>query len=130
MRQHQYSVSQVLVVVSLVISTATSLRSAGRALAVIQECAGVVPESPSWSSTRLGLLRVGYYKLTRAKEQGAEWGWIVDHGVQMGQEKCRLIVGIRLSALPGAGAYLTPRAVEPIASCPVTQSNGEIVYQQ
>lgn len=130
MRQHQYSVLQVLVVVSLVISTATSLRSAGRALAVIQECAGGVPESPSWSSTRLWLLRVGYYKLTRAKEQGEDWGWIVDHVVQVGQEKCLLIVGIRLSALPVAGAYLTHRDVEPIALCPVTQSNGELVYQQ
>lgn len=130
MRQHQYSVLQVLVVVSLVISTATSLRSAGRALAVIQECAGGVPESPSWSSTRLWLLRVGYYKLTRAKEQGEDWVWIVDHVVQVGQEKCLLIVGIRLSALPVAGAYLTHRDVEPIALCPVTQSNGEIVYQQ
>ncbi len=130
MRQHQYSVAQVLVVVSLVISAATSLRSAGRALAVIQECAGVVPESPSWSSTRLWLLRVGYYKLTRPKEQAEDWVWIVDHVGQMGDAKCLLIVGIRLSAVAAAGAYLAHRDVEPIAICPVTESNGEIVYQQ
>jgi hypothetical protein len=129
-RQHQYSVPQVLVVVSLVISAATSLRSAGRALAVIQECAGGVPESPSWSSTRLWLLRGGYYKLTRPKEHAEDWVWIVDHVVQMGQEKCLLIVGIRLSTVPAEGKYLTHRDVEPIAICPVTESNGEIVYQQ
>lgn len=128
-RQHQYSVPQVLVVVALVVSTATSLRSAGRALAVIQECAGVVPESPSWSSTRLWLLRVGYYKLTRPKEQAEDWVWIVDHVVQIGQEKCLLIVGIRLSAV-AAGAYLAHRDMEPLAICPVTESTGEIVYQQ
>lgn len=130
MRQHQYSVRQILVVVSLVVSAATSLRSAGRAVAVIQECAGVVPESPSWSSTRLWLLRVGYYKLARPKEQAEDWVWIVDHVVQMGEEKCLLIVGIRLSTVPAEGKYLTHRDVEPIAICPVTQSNGEIVYQQ
>ena len=56
--------------------------------------------------------------------------WIVDHVVQMGQEKCLLIVGIRLSAVPAEGGYLTHADVEPIAICPVTQSNGEIVYQQ
>ncbi len=130
MRQHQYSVPQVLVVVSLVVSAATSLRGAGRAMAVIEECAGMVPASPSWSSTRLWLLRVGYYKLTRAKAQAEDWVWIVDHVGQMGQEKCLLIVGIRLSTLPAEGGYLTHADVEPIAICPVTQSNGEIVYQQ
>jgi hypothetical protein len=129
-RQHQYSVPQVLVVISLVVSAATSLRGAGRALGVLQECSGLVPASPSWSSTRLWLLRVGYYKLTRAKEQAEDWVWIVDHVVQMGQERCLLIVGIRLSALPAEGGYLTHADLEPIAICPVTQSNGEIVYQQ
>jgi len=76
------------------------------------------------------LLRLGYYKLTRAKEQGTDWVWIVDHVVQTGQEKCLLIVGLRLSALPAVGEYLTHADVEPIAVYPITQSNGEIVYQQ
>jgi hypothetical protein len=61
-RHHHYSVQQVLLMVSLVVSAATSLQGAGRALAVFQECAGVEGESPSGSSTRLWLLRVGYYK--------------------------------------------------------------------
>ena len=117
-------------VISLVVSAATSVQGAGRALAVMQECTGVGGESPSGSSTRLWLLRVGYYKLTRAKEQAEDWVWIVDHVVQMGVEKCLLIVGIRLSAVPVEGEYLTHADVEPIAICPVTQSNGEIVYQQ
>jgi hypothetical protein len=129
-RHHHYGVPQVLVVVSLVLAAATSLRGAGRALAVMQACAGLVPWSPSWASTRLWLLRVGYYKLTRSKEEGEDWVWIVDHVVQTGQEKCLLIVGIRLSAMPAEGEYLTHADVEPIAVYPVTQSNGEIVYQQ
>ncbi len=130
MRHHHYGVQQVLLVVSLVLSSATSLRGAGRAVAVMQTCAGWVRWSPSWSSTRLWLLRLGYYKLTRAKEEGSDWVWIVDHVVQTGQEKCLLIVGIRLSAVPAVGEYLTHADVEPIALSPVTQSNGEIVYQQ
>lgn len=130
MRHHHYGVQQVLGVVSLVLSTATSLRGAGRALGVMQDCAGLGPWRPSWSSTRLWLLRLGYYKLTRAKEQGSDWVWLVDHVVQTGAEKCLLIVGSRLSALPAMGKYLTHADVEPIAVYPVTQSKGEIVYQQ
>jgi len=129
-RHHQYGVQQVLVVVSLVLATATSLRGAGRALAVRQACAGVGPWSPSWSSTRLWLLRLGYYKVTRPKEEGRDWVWIVAQVVQTGQEKCLLIVGIRLRALPAEGEYLTHADVEPIVISPVPQSNGEIVYQQ
>jgi hypothetical protein len=129
-RHHHYGVPQVLVVVSLVVAAATSLRGAGRALAVMPAGAGVVPWSPSWASTRLWLLRVGYYKLTRSKEEGEDWVWIVDPVVQTGQEKCLLIGGIRLSALPAVGEYLTHGEVEPIAVYPVTQSTGEIVYQQ
>ncbi len=116
--------------VSFVVSAATSLQGAGRVLGVLQECLGIAVETPSGSSTRLGLLRVGYYKLTRAKEHAEDWVWIVDHVVQMGQEKCLLIVGMRLSALPVEGTALTHAAVEPIAVCPVAESNGEIVYQQ
>ena len=56
--------------------------------------------------------------------------WIVDHVGQLGQEKCLVIVGMRLSALPAEGEYLTHADVEPIAICPVAESNGEIVYQQ
>jgi hypothetical protein len=123
-------VQQVLVVVSLVLSAATSLRGAGRAVAVLQACGGLVPWSASWSSTRLWLLRLGYYKLTRVKEQGDDWVWIVDHVVQTGPEKCLLIVGIRLSARPAVGEYRTHAEVEPIAVYPVTQSTGAIVSQQ
>ncbi len=116
--------------VSFVVSAATSLQGAGRVLGVLQDCLGVEVETPSGSSTRLWLLRIGYYKLTRAKEHAPDWVWIVDHVGQLGQEKCLLIVGMRLSALPAEGKYLTHADVEPIALCPVAASNGEVVYQQ
>jgi hypothetical protein len=69
----------VRLVVSLVLSAATSLQGAGRAVAVFQDCMGVAGESPSGASTRLWLLRSGYDKLTRAKEHAEDWVWIVDH---------------------------------------------------
>jgi hypothetical protein len=90
-----------------------------------------LPEAaPSWYSGRLWLLRVGYYKLTSPKEQATDWVWIVDQTVQMGAEKCLLILGIRLSALPPPGRGLGHEDVEPIALYPVKHSNGEVVYQQ
>ncbi len=47
--------------------------------------------TPSWCTGRLWLLRLGYYKLTRPKEQADDWVWMVDHTVQLGPEKCLVI---------------------------------------
>jgi hypothetical protein len=86
--------------------------------------------SPSWYSGRLWLLRLGYYKLTRQKEIANDWIWIVDHTVQIGADKCFVILSIRLSSLPLRGNCVNHEDVEPICLNPVKQSNGKIVYQQ
>lgn len=86
--------------------------------------------SPSWYSGRLWLLRVGYYKLTRQKEIANDWIWIVDHTVQIGADKCFVILGIRLSSLPPRGNCVSHEDVESICLDPVKKSNGKIVWQQ
>ncbi len=65
----------------------------------------------------------------RPKEQADDWLWIIDHTVQLGVEKCLLILGVRLSDLP-SDLTLKHEDVEPIALYPVTSSNGEVVFQQ
>lgn len=75
-------------------------------------------------------MRIGYYKLCREKEIADDWIWIVDHTIQLGCEKCLVILGIRQSSLPSAELYLNHEDVEPIALLPVKKSNGKVVYQQ
>ena len=55
--------------------------------------------APSWWSGRLWLLRLGYYKLMRPQARAGDWVWIVDHTLQLGVEKCLVILGIRLGDL-------------------------------
>ena len=76
------------------------------------------------------LLRIGDYKLMRAKPKARDWGWILDPTVQLGVEKCLLILGVRLRDLAGPDLLLSHEDVEPIALFPVTSSNGEVVFQQ
>ena len=85
---------------------------------------------PAWTSIRLWMLRVGYYKLLRTKEKADDWVWIMDHTIQLGNDKCLLIVGVRLCNLPEKGHCLRHEDVEPLGLFCVTQSNGEIVRQQ
>ncbi|MGH9651291.1 MAG: hypothetical protein ACRD3I_12570, partial [Terriglobales bacterium] len=90
-----------------------------------------LPEAaPAWHTGRLWLLRVGYYKLRRPKEQATDWVWILDHTIQLGVQKCLVILGVRLSALPPPGTCLRHEHVEPIALYPVQTSTGAVVYQQ
>jgi hypothetical protein len=116
--------------IALVLSAAVSLRGASRVLE-LWSTVFVLPEAaPAWYTGRLWLLRVGYYKLTRPKEQATDWVWIIDHTIQLGEQKCLVILGVRLSALPVPGMCLRHEDVEPIALYPVQTSNGEVVYQQ
>ena len=127
---HSYSVAHIFLFVSLVLSSATGFRGAARAIGIFTSFLRLPISSPSWFSGRLWLLRLGYYKLTRAKVRADDWVWIVDHTVQIGAEKCLVILGIRLSSLPCPERCVCHEDAEPIALLPVTKSDGEIVWQQ
>ena len=130
--RHRYAVGQMLLFVSLVLSSASSLCGASRVIELLITCVPVpLPLEPcSWWGGRFWLLRLGYYKLTRPKEQADDWVWIVDHSVQLGTEKCLLILGMRLSTFPSDGRAIGHADVEPIELLPVTKSTGDIVWQQ
>jgi len=127
---HAYPVGCVALFLSLVLAAAASLRGASRAMEVMAATLHLPFPCPSWFAGRLWLLRLGYYKLTRPKVHADDWVWIVDHTVQLGDDKCLVILGLRLCDLPSADRCLSHEDVEPIELTPVKKSNGEVVYQQ
>ena len=127
---HHYTVGQVRLFVLLVLSAAASFRCASHTLGLVGSFWQLSLSVPSYVTGRLWLLRLGYYKLTRPKERADDWVWIVDHTVQLGTEKCLVILGLRLGDLPAADRCLSYEDVEPIALWPVKHSNGRVVYQQ
>lgn len=127
---HTYSVGHVLWFVSLVLQSATSLRGAPRSMAMPLRLFQLPDTVPTWSTGRLWLLRLGYYKLTRAKDQADDWVWIIDHTVQVGQEKCLVILGVRLHVLATLKRALNHEDVEPLALLPMSLSNGPLILQQ
>lgn len=106
------------------------MRGASRVFEIVSSFFQLGQASPSWYSGRLWLMRIGYYKLFREKEIADDWIWIIDHTIQIGNEKCLIILGIRQSALPVGELYMNHEDVEPIALLPVKKSNGQIVYEQ
>ena len=112
------------------LTACTSLQAASRVIQVVSEQFSLSLESPHPTTGRLWLLRLGYYKLHRPKTQADDWIWLVDHVLQIGTEKCLMIVGVRLCRLPLPGVPLRLEDLEPIAILPVTESNQEVVHQQ
>jgi hypothetical protein len=117
--QHGYGVDTICLFLRLV-RTGVSLRGAPRVLTLIAEVFGLSIDIPDWTTGRLWLMRLGHAMLTMPLEQAEDWAWLADHSVQIGQEKCLVILGIRLRDLPEPGTCLQHRDLHLIALVPRT----------
>jgi hypothetical protein len=125
-RGQHYAVGVVLWFVSLVLTCGASLRCAASVLEFIGSASGQEGLCPDRSTGRLWLLRIGLAALLRPKVIAADWVWMIDHSVQIGQCKCLVILGIRLSEFP-KGRPLCHQDMEPIALVPMTDSTKQTV---
>jgi hypothetical protein len=81
-------------------------RPAETAMKIMFEWLGVDAKVPSWNSMRSWACRVGVAQLQQPVERADDWIWMADHSNQIGPEKVLVILGIRVSALPGPGKTL------------------------
>lgn len=95
-----------------------SLRGVPRVLAIVAEALGWDLAIPHWTTGRLWLLRLGHALLTMVLEEAEDWAWIIDHSVQIGKDKCLVILGIRLSKLPERGECLCHTDMHLVALVP------------
>ncbi len=95
-----------------------SLRCVPRVLTIVSAAMGGSLPIPHWTTGRLWLLRLGHALLTMALDNSNDWAWLVDHSVQIGQEKCLVILGIRLEHLPEQGECLQHSDLNLVALIP------------
>ena len=114
--------------VSLVIDCGTSLRCAASVITVFGPAARHDETAPDWSTGRLWIMRVGLAALRRPKVVADDWVWLVDHSIQIGQQKCLVILGARQSELP-MGLPLRHEDMQPIALEPMISSTKETVHK-
>jgi hypothetical protein len=112
--------------VSLVIDCHASLRGAAGTLEFFSAETRHQAMTPNASTGRLWVLRLGLAALRRPKPIADDWVWLADHSIQIGQCKCLVILGVRLSTLP-QGRPLRHEDMELIALTPMTHSNKEAV---
>lgn len=102
----------------LVLQARVSMRSVSRVLQLVGERLGYKGLIPHWTTGRKWLQRLGYAQLTKPQPQAEDWAWLIDHTVQIGQEKCLVIVGVQLRNLPARGTSLRQEDLELIALLP------------
>lgn len=112
-----YAVSVQCLFLRLVLQ-GVSLRGVPRVLAIVSEALGWDLLIPHWTTGRLWLLRLGHALLTMPLAKAEDWVWLIDHSVQIGKDKCLVILGIRLSQLPKRGQCLRHTDMHLVALVP------------
>ena len=129
--RQQFSLEEIQFVLQyLLLQARTGFRAASRVVAAIVQFLGVSWEIPEHTTGRTWLLRVALYQLERPKQKADDWIWIVDHTVQIGPEKCLVVLGVRVCELPPPGECLRLEHLHPLKMFPVTSSNQHVVQAQ
>ena len=95
MKGQQYDLSYMVLAIQLILTARVSFRAASAVLMLI--CEGRVPVP---STIRSWVLRLGLGMLRQNPPRADDWAWLVDHSIQIGTQKCLVILGIRLSDYP------------------------------
>lgn len=74
-----------------------SFRCCSAAIAVLRHDLPQFNRVPAPNTIQSWVLRIGLHELTRPKERADDWIALVDHTCQLGNQKCLIILGIRLS---------------------------------
>ena len=104
-----------------------SLRGAAAALAAFCGRFFEAIATPCFSTIRSWLLRVGLYALSRPLDRTKPWLWLIDHTIQIGTQKIRLILGCPMDQVPFGQRALQLSDLQLVALVPMEQSNGAAV---
>jgi hypothetical protein len=115
---HGFGAEIISLFLRLVLEAGVSLRGASRVLETISDALGLDLPVPCWTTGRLWLLRLGHAMLTAPLPEADDWALLIDHSVQIGQEKCLVMLGVRLADLPPRGQSLRHEDLELIDLVP------------
>ena len=122
---HSYPVFIIYMGICQVVRAFSGFRGGARSLEITAEVMGI--DSPSYGSIRLWTYRLGLYLLQRPIEYREDRIFIMDMTVELGQQKCLLILGVSESRFLQNDFCLTHHDTEVLALIILTKSTGEII---
>lgn len=77
------------------LNTSTSFRALSHQFQIQTEFFSEIRQVPTHTTLINWVHKVGYYQLTKEKTKADDWIIILDHSIQLGQDKMQVILGIR-----------------------------------
>jgi hypothetical protein len=100
-----YDLDRIWLCLSCVLTGKAPLRAVPRLLAVFDGFIhpGRAERVPDWTTSRAWLMRLGLGQMRAPVVPADDWVWLLDHSVQLGRERCLVVLGGRLSEMPRHG---------------------------
>ncbi len=127
---HEYSIAAIFKAIQLYLNCAVSFHACSRIIACLQDHLPEFQRVPSNNSIQSWVLRLGLFQLTVAKQIADDWVVILDHTCQLGNQKCLIILGIRLSHWATLGTPLTFQDMTVLMIRVIERSSGLLVDAQ
>ena len=109
---------------------AISFRGCAVVVEVLQQDLPQFVRIPAPNTVQSWVLRIGLHELTRPKEHADDWVVMVDHPCQLGNQRCLIILGIRLSHWKTLKRPLEFQDMTMVTTEVVPSSDGDQVKQQ
>ncbi len=81
------------------IETSISFRALDKEMIILSEFISAIDETPCNTTITNWILKIGYYELTKTKIKANDWIILLDHSIQIGNQKILVIYGVRQSEL-------------------------------
>ena len=121
---HHYGLETMRIGLEWVCQANTSFRAAAKCFLALPQS-----QAPSFWTVRLWVLRLGLYELRRPKERAADWVFIVDATIAVGQHKAVAVLGVRLAQMQEQGFNLGHQDVTILEIRIVSRCNGAVVQE-
>jgi hypothetical protein len=100
-----YDLDRIWLCISCILTGKVPLQAVPRLLGVFDDfiLPGCTEQIPDWTASRMWLMRLGLGRMRLPVVKASDWVWLLDHSVQLGRERCLVVLGGRLSEMPRCG---------------------------
>lgn len=106
--------------------TSSSFRAIAKSFVIRKFYLNLVSKSPTHTTIINWVHKIGYYELTKPKEKADDWIILLDHSIQLGQDKIFVILGIKESQIDFTRP-LKYQDLVPLKEISKKKWNGEII---
>lgn len=125
--KHKFCLSYIFLFINIYLSSSSGLRASQICVSASLELVLNEENTPHWKTCQTWVLKLGYYKLTNINiDTKHDWIWIIDHSIQLGTEKCFIVLGLRKIDVPRDGV-IKKSDVQLLSMTFMKKSNGDII---